>query len=149
MSRLYNSHTHSLSRHPIHKHESELPSSLNKRTQTQTRTNNSEQRLPPVRETFERDGNINNALRRSSVRETSLLNRCISFHAGKYWKCWCAWVGWRTNLAKRSRLCGNETGTVHVTRCTFLPDTGATSYLSIVQVADEAFRAVNFLYVNY
>ncbi|CAF4876181.1 unnamed protein product [Pieris macdunnoughi] len=33
-------HTHNLTRHPIHKHESELPSSLNKRTQTQPRTDN-------------------------------------------------------------------------------------------------------------
>lgn len=38
MSRLYNSRTHSY-RHPMHKHERELPSSLNKRTPTQARSN--------------------------------------------------------------------------------------------------------------
>ncbi|CAK1582748.1 unnamed protein product [Parnassius mnemosyne] len=38
MSRLYNSRTH-LYKHPTHKHENELPSSLNKRTPTQARSN--------------------------------------------------------------------------------------------------------------
>lgn len=54
------------------------------------------------------------------------------------------WDGVQIGL-RRSRLRGKGTGTVQVTHCTFLPDTGAPSYLSIVQVADEAFRVVTWL----
>lgn len=56
----------------------------------------------------------------------------------------CEWDGVQIGL-RWSRSGGRGTGTVQVTHCTFLPDTGAPSYLSIVQVADEAFRVVTWL----
>lgn len=89
-------HAHSRNRHPIHKHKPELPSSLNKRTPTQMRANT----VYPLFMKLERESNINNPLQFAGARETSISNRCISFHAGKYWKCWCVRVSRRINLVQ-------------------------------------------------
>ncbi|OWR45812.1 hypothetical protein KGM_206675 [Danaus plexippus plexippus] len=70
-------HAHSRNRHPIHKHKPELPSSLNKRTPTQMRANT----VYPLFMKLERESNINNPLQFAGARETSISNRCISFHA--------------------------------------------------------------------
>lgn len=65
MSRLYNSRTQSYLT-PYAQTRSELPSSLNKRTPTQTQ----QHRLPLVRETPEREANINNPSAEASGKES-------------------------------------------------------------------------------
>lgn len=95
MSRLYNAHTHRRARHPMHKHHAELPSSLNKRTPTPTRANS-------VYPQFRRQNETRISTIHLSARvweRSQYRNRCISFHAGKYWKCWCVRMRRYTNLA--------------------------------------------------
>lgn len=95
LCRASTTHTHSRARHPMHKHESELPSSLNKRTPTLPRANNVYPQFSRQKEM--RISTMYSWLRARKSRR--YRNRCISFYAGKYWKCWCVRMRRWTNLA--------------------------------------------------
>lgn len=95
LCRASTTHAHHNARHPMHKHESELPSSLNKRTPTPTRANivypSTAARARRVYQQYVSDNEFE--------RDADTTTDVYSFHAGKYWKCWCVWMRRWTNLA--------------------------------------------------